>query len=878
MVRLLVTVIALALSTITVAQNEANFWFFGESAGLDFSNGAPMPITVGVLSTMEGCSSISSSTGILQFYSDGIRVWNRDNQIMPNGEHLKGDPSSTQSAIIVPRPGSSHLYYIFTIDNSDDGYGGLDGLNYSLVDMTLDNYRGDVVLFTKNILLTAPLCEKVTAVGHSNGTDIWVIAPKYGTNSFYSYLVTVDGVNHTPVISSAGDVILGNINAKGYMKVSPNGEKIAKANAGMYSMELFDFDNTTGIVSNALKDMINEAEPYGVEFSPNSSLLYISSWYVGEQVLFQYDLEAGSPQGILDSRLLIANGPNGALQLGPDNKIYVAQNQSSLISVINQPNQIGAASYFQYQVISLGGRNSRWGLPPFIQSFFYFNAGYYNTSPCFGTGTQFYENCSQEPDSVLWDFGNPSSGSANSSTENDPVHLFTSPGIYSVKLLAWITGVEVTVTHIVIVNEIPNVQLPADTAMCDDNYYTIDAGEGFFSYLWDTGDTGQSITVNTSGSHWVEVTSEAGCSDRDTIDVVFYPNPVADAGPTQTIMEGATTTLEGEASSGSGNYTYEWEPAEWLVQNNIPDPTTLALSEPTVYTLFVEDDNGCIAESDDVLINIEGAFLTVFPYAEPSQICYGLSTTISANASGGGGEYSYFWTSDPAGFESDQPEYTITPDVGTVKLFLTVTDQYLNTVTGMVEVVVNPLPVVNLIPDGVIPIGEDTIVVCVRDSVWLDAGYDTDPDGTSYFWESQNYLNRYYNASTNGNWVDIQTFNVEVTHGGTGCVDSGNLTIIFDFNECMIGMPEEPEEQIQLVDIYPNPNDGNFTLKLNQESNNLFVKVYDISGHLIFENHWFGNFSSGDKIELPILIESKGIYIVHIHNNKYSSVHKMFVR
>jgi|GEM_PF-6407660 hypothetical protein len=548
------------------------------------------------------------------------------------------------------------------------------------------------------------------------------------------------------------------------------------------------------------------------------------------------------------------------------------------MSVIHAPNEVGDACNFQWGAVSLGGKVSRWGLPPFIQSFFSFNAGFYNNSPCFGTPTQFYENSSQEPDSVLWDFGNPSSGSANSSTENDPLHLFTAPGFYSVTLWVWITGVEVSVSHMIIVHEIPDVQLPQDTAMCNGNYFTIDAGEGYHSYLWQTGDTVQSITVNTSGSYWVEVESDAGCTDRDTINVVFYPNPVAEAGPTQTIVQGSTTTLEGEASNGSGNYNYIWEPSAWLVQNNIPNPLTLALTSPTVFTLYVEDDRGCVAEPDEVLINIEGVNLSVFPFAEPSEFCFGLSTIISANAAGGGGNYSYSWTSNPPGYEFDQSEFTITPEVGTTQLFLTVTDQYSNSVSGMVEVVVHPLPEVNLIPFGIVPIGEDTIVVCVSDSVWLDAGYDLDPEGTTYFWENHLLLNRYYTASTNGNWVDIQTHEVLVTHGGSGCQSSGDITIMFDFNECQIGIPDSPEDHIQFVDLYPNPNDGSFTLKLKKASNNLIVKVYDISGRSIFNNTWSGEFNADDSIELPLMIDTKGIYIVHVSTNEFSSVLKVFVR
>jgi len=254
---LVVFIVALFISFVSLAQNEANYWFFGEYAGLNFASGMPVALSNGVLTTLEGCSSISTSTGTLQFYTDGTDVWNRTHVRMPNGYGLKGDASSTQSAIIVPHPADGNLYYIFTVDEVANGNGGTNGLNYSLVDMTLDGLKGDVIPEQKNVLLTAPLCEKVTAVGHNNGVDTWVIAHKWGTNSFYCYLVTADGVNPTPVISSVGDVISGEINnAKGYMKVSPDGKTIAKANAGMNTIEIFDFNNSTGMVSNVIKDFL----------------------------------------------------------------------------------------------------------------------------------------------------------------------------------------------------------------------------------------------------------------------------------------------------------------------------------------------------------------------------------------------------------------------------------------------------------------------------------------------------------------------------------------------------------------------------------------------------------------------------------------------
>src|SRR5690606_7299225 len=100
---------------ICIAQNEANIWYFGENAGLDFNSGSPIALLDGQLNTLEGCSTISDSDGNLLFYSDGIKVWNKNHQIMLNGTGLHGHVSSTHSALIIPKPNNSNIYYIFTV-------------------------------------------------------------------------------------------------------------------------------------------------------------------------------------------------------------------------------------------------------------------------------------------------------------------------------------------------------------------------------------------------------------------------------------------------------------------------------------------------------------------------------------------------------------------------------------------------------------------------------------------------------------------------------------------------------------------------------------------------------------------------------------------
>nr|MBP6460577.1 cell surface protein [Crocinitomicaceae bacterium] len=153
----------LLIQTVSYSQKEAAIWYFGEKAGLDFNSGSPVSITDGKIVTNEGCASISDKNGTILFYTDGTLVYNKLHKVMPNGSGLFGHNSSTQSAIIVPKPNNPYIYYIFTVDqplpdNVDDNLLNdqdppNNGLNYSEVDLRLDNGLGDIPVNKKNIHL-----------------------------------------------------------------------------------------------------------------------------------------------------------------------------------------------------------------------------------------------------------------------------------------------------------------------------------------------------------------------------------------------------------------------------------------------------------------------------------------------------------------------------------------------------------------------------------------------------------------------------------------------------------------------------------------------------------------------------------------------------
>ncbi|SDM98399.1 T9SS type B sorting domain-containing protein [Kriegella aquimaris] len=362
-------------------QGETRNWYFGNGAGIQFNvDGSVTPLDGGRLNTVEGCTTISDANGNLLFYTNGINVYRADHAVMQNGTGLFGDTSSSQSAIIVPDPGNTLGYYVFTVDTNVQREDIDNGFNYSYVDMSLDNGLGAVTIKNQNLLERCS--EKISAVVKDcDENSFWVItlAPSSSYsdtyNTFYSYEVGLEGVG-PPVTSSMG---LNITDKRGYLKLSPNGEKLACAN-GESGMFLFDFDADTGRVSNPLSlqvDVTNFA-PYGVEFSSNNRFLYVHSSndnFEGphSSSLIQYDLDDANPNNsrrVLDERAIF----RGALQLGPNGKIYRALSQSyqsgtNYLGVIENPDDQNTT--YTHDAINLGtGNYATQGLPPFVQSFF----------------------------------------------------------------------------------------------------------------------------------------------------------------------------------------------------------------------------------------------------------------------------------------------------------------------------------------------------------------------------------------------------------------------------------------------------------------------------------------------------------------------------
>lgn len=478
-------------------QNQGNIWYFGTQAGLNFNTGSPVVLEDGMMDTFEGTSSMSSASGELLFYTDGITVYDATHSIMMNGSGLAGSWHSTQSAIIIPLPGSTSHYLIFTLD-----YAYTAGtFAYSEVDMTQNNGLGAVT--SKNVFIQTGCTEKLAAVFHQNLQDIWIIVHERDNSVFKSFLVTSSGVSNTPVVSATGPVVTG---PQGYLRASRDGSMIAMATYHQKRAEIYNFNNSTGLVSYQSGFTYSDAT-YGVEFSADNSMLYVAVSYDLKQI-YQINLANNTNTLIATPGIL-----PGAMQLGPDGKIYVARYDrpnigSSYLGVINSPASQGTACNYVDQAIFLGSGLSKAGLPTsLIYPQCSVSANFSTDSTCAIQPLHFTDLSSTSNGYIqqwIWNFGDGTPSDTINFPGNPNVeHIFPSSGAYTVSLTVISSQGCVNSTMYTV------GVMPAPTA---DFYYAgncvsqsiqftnaslLNGAGNIISWLWNFGDTASGVN-NTS--------------------------------------------------------------------------------------------------------------------------------------------------------------------------------------------------------------------------------------------------------------------------------------------------------------------------------------------------------------------------------------------
>ena len=562
MKHILLLILVVLVNQYSLGQGQSNNWLFGEYAGINFNTSPPTVFNNSKLFSEEGCAAISDASGNLLFYTNGETVWNKTHNVMLNGSGLYGHTSSTQAALIIKDPYSDTEYYIFTTDHIF----GARGLCYSKVDMSLNSGLGGITL--KNIKLIGNTGEKVTAVPHKNGKDFWVLTKEKTDNKYYAFLVNSAGVNINPVISAVGNFIgVASNPGIGAMKVSPDYSKVAVADYGG-GLELFDFDNTIGELSNG-KYLYSsfQYQMYSVEFSPNSKMLYVSAipvFVTDSGEIWQYDVSVNNLLSIISSKQVVTTFTRPfiscAIQIANDGRIYIAVYNSATISVIDKPDNKGKNCNVIHNYVDISPGVSILGLPSLYID--YVNPQKKTISVqnrCFKDTTLFKLVSATSVfsyDSLLWDFGDPATVELNYSKNSSSAHIFSSSATYTVKVIMYNDTHTDTLSTEVKIEPFPQFSLGTDTIICSNDSIKLTGPSGSDEYFWSTTDVSKSIMVKNKGNYLLTVT-QAGCAYTDTIFVDVKLKPTLNVGKDTIICEGESAVI-GKIINGA--LTYLWEP------------------------------------------------------------------------------------------------------------------------------------------------------------------------------------------------------------------------------------------------------------------------------------------------------------------------------
>ncbi len=616
-------------------QKETYNWYFGNSAGITFnpSGTAPSVISDGQLLSPEACSVISDSTGSLLFYTNGETVWNKNHEIMQNGAGIGGTNTASQGAIIIPKPKSQFIYYVFTINAVSRT------LAYSTVDIRLNSGLGAVT--DKNNQFLPNVTQKMSAVHHTNGVDIWLVAHGWLNNSYFSILINSGGIATTPIISNTGTVHKGTSdNEKGNIKIAPDGSMVACTLPADTLVELSIFNRGNGSVSNTIllpvsADTKARAMPYSAEFSPDCSHLFVSA----RMFINSYDVSTKDSVRIINSAKTVwdLNASYFGLQLAPDGRIYVAYNNNTILKKINEPNKGVDISVQTGPNINLVNDRSNMGLPATIQSFYSWIYIPSILTICEGDSiiTECKLSCSIPIASFRWT--GPLGFSSSGPNLILPKVTSAQGGYYYISVNAGALKFNDSLYVKVVPKPKAFIIPDGSTTLCEgDSLKLFAQPQGIeYSYLWNTYETTNTITVSKAGKYSVTVESN-GCRDSDTIDIKtvpgFIPEIIVD-GP-KVLCEGDTMLLSAKPE-GYG-YRYNWSTGDTVQSTKV--------ARGGIFHLSVEKD-GCVRTTS---INIQNIKKPEFHIAAtgPTVFCEGDSVVLTVEPFDP--DISYLWSTGEA--------------------------------------------------------------------------------------------------------------------------------------------------------------------------------------------------------------------------------------
>lgn len=365
----------------------------------------------------------------------------------------------------------------------------------------------------------------------------------------------------------------------------------------------------------------------------------------------------------------------------------------------------------------------------------------------------------------------------------------------------------------VTVFSLPTVTLTGTNPVCLGQSATLTAAGSATNYAWSAGPTATSVIVvspvNTT-AYTVIATSNEGCSDFAVLNITVTPAPAVSISGNTSICPGGTASLQ---ATGAQNY---------LWSNNLATASiSINQSSGLTYSVVGANAAGCSGSASISLILLNAPNVTAS--SSTSLICEGSTVTVQ-----GSGALSYTW---PAGILNNTPFIVLTGGSYSV----IGTDANGCKGTASVSISVNPAPV--------IIISSTTGFLCEGDSAILTAN-----GALNFLWENS--------AATPSILVKpIVTTSYTLTGSdANGCSSSASYTQMA--GNCT-GIHEWTGDYN--LNIYPNPNEGEFRVDLKNISENMFIEIYNSLGQLMLKD----KITNRDPV-YNLKEEAKGIYAVRI--------------
>jgi gliding motility-associated-like protein len=676
--------------------------------------------------------------------------------------------------------------------------------------------------------------EKITAVRKANNIDFWVIAHDFSTNKFLVYSVTGSGINSSAITSNAGSV---GVHGAGYLKASANGDKLVQVQCcAQTTADVFSFNNINGLVTLDLTfNTPFSHSPYGAEFSPDGTRLYIVSW--GEPQIYQYNMELPTSADIIGSGMVIGTSTSqylGALQIAPDGKMYLAEMGQHYLACISNPNGLGLMCGFTDNAVDLLGKFCTYGLPNFIQSYFNPSISFINT--CISDTTYLSLSIPAGIDSVRWNFNDPASGSFNVSALFNPWHIFTHLGEFPVSAITYAGLLTDTITIYITIKGPPVFSIGNDTILCSGSAIVLDPGSGNTGYLWQNFSTNQTCVAGFPGTYYVKVTNYCG-TGSDTINIAPPPKV--------TVNDTSVCTGQIAVLTAIGADTYIWSAGA------VSSGPNSAIAVPSINTTYTVTGfrGACSATAVSTVAVVPVPIVTV---SSPT-ICAGQIANIIAN-----GASSYIWkgsVSVRSGNSADaSPLSTTTYTVVGSVAGCTITDSAISTVTVFQKPEASfKAPVSTSILTSTIQYTDGSIITppgIITQWEWDFGDPQAGDDNKS------SVQNPFHTFSDSGTYCARL-----IVISNEGCKDTADYCVIID-PEFTFYVPNafSPNGDNMNDEFYPR---GDFISEFE-------MTIFDRWGNKIFytnnfDQHWNGKVNNiGEEVQMDSYV-----YVVNLNDNKH---------